>query len=100
MCSKVPTCSIDMMAASVEEKKGYDHQFVEPPPDDLLCLICLFVARDPQQMKCCGKVLCNTCLKEHRKRSIKCPQCNVNIDSFEDKRGNTVNIYIYICISP
>ena len=35
-----------MMAASVEEKKG--HEFVEPPPDDLLCLC---VARDPKQME-------------------------------------------------
>ncbi len=28
---------------------GYDYQFVEEPSDDLKCLICLCVARDPQQ---------------------------------------------------
>jgi hypothetical protein len=48
------------MAARVE---GYDHQFVEPPSNDLLCLICLCVARDPQQINCCGKVLCKGCFK-------------------------------------
>ena len=76
-----------MMAASAEEKKGYDHQFVEPPPDDLLCLICLCVARDPQQINCCGKVLCKGCLREHKEHSDDCPQCREPINSFADKRG-------------
>ena len=76
-----------MMAASAEENKGYDHQFVEPPPDDLLCLICLCVARDPQQINCCGKVLCKGCLIEHRKHSDDCPQCREPINSFPDKRS-------------
>ena len=76
-----------MMAAIVEGKKGYDHQFVEPPPDDLLCLICLCVARDPQQINCCGKVLCKVCLEEHKQHSDYCPQCRKPIKSFADKRS-------------
>ena len=40
------------MAANVGDLKGYDHQFVEPPPNEPLCLICLCVARDPQQIGC------------------------------------------------
>jgi TNF receptor-associated factor 4 len=75
------------MAASVGDLKGYDHQFVEPPPDDLICLICLCVARDPQQINCCGKVLCKGCLEEHKKNSTVCPQCRKNINSFADKRS-------------
>ena len=67
--------------------KGYDHQFVEPPPDDLLCLICLCVARDPQQINCCGKVLCKGCLEEHKKNSTVCPQCRKDINNFADKRS-------------
>ena len=75
------------MAASAEELKGYDHQFVKTPPNDLLCLICLCVARDPQQITCCGKVLCRGCLKEHKKRSNNCPQCGKYIHTSADKRS-------------
>ena len=83
------------MAASVEGKTGYNLQFVKPPPDNLYCLICQFVARDPQQMKCCGKLLCNTCLKKLREYSTKCPHCKKNIDSYKDMRGNTIDIHVY-----
>jgi TNF receptor-associated factor 4 len=75
------------MAARVGDLKGYDHQFVEPPPDDLICLICLCVARHPQQINCCGKVLCKGCLEEHKKNSTVCPQCREEINSFADKRS-------------
>ena len=68
--------------------KGYDHQFVDPPPDDLVCLICLSVARDPQQVNCCGKVLCRTCLKEHKRDSNSCLHCRNDITSFADKKSN------------
>ena len=75
------------MAASVGDLKGYDQEFLEPPPDDLLCLICLCVARDPQQISCCGKVFCKICLEEHKEHSSDCPQCRKHIVSFPDKRS-------------
>ena len=84
MCSKV---AIDIMAASVGDLKSYDLQFVEPPPDDLLCLICLCVARDPQQINCCGKLLCKGCLEKHKERSDDCPQCRKPLNTFSDKRS-------------
>ena len=80
----------------VEDSKGYDHQFVEPPLDDLLCLICLCVARDPQQINCCGKLLCKGCLEEHREHSNNCPLCRKHINSFADAISNTVYINIII----
>ena len=55
------------MASNKEDLRGYDHQFVEKYSDGLLCLICLCVARDPQQLSCCGKLLCKGCLQEHKK---------------------------------
>jgi TNF receptor-associated factor 4 len=79
------------MAANIGDLQGYDHQFVEPPPDDLLCLICLCVARDPQQIKCCGKVLCKGCLEKRKKQSNNCPQCRKHIVSFADKRGKHIH---------
>ena len=78
------------MASNTDQTlKGYEHQFVDSPPDDLVCLICLSVARDPQQVNCCGKVLCRTCLEEHKRYSNICPQCRVEITSFADKRSKS-----------
>jgi hypothetical protein len=79
-----------IMAANVGNLKGYDHQFVDPPSNDLLCLICLCVARDPQQINCCGKVFCKECLEEHKKHSNNCPQCREHIVSFADKRSKYI----------
>ena len=78
-----------MASNTVQNLKRSDHQFVDPPPDDLVCLICLSVARDPQQVNCCGKVLCRTCLQEHKRYSNICPQCRVDITSFSDKRSKS-----------
>ena len=76
--------------------QGYDHQFVEQTPQNLICLICLHVARDPQQVNCCGKLLCRGCLTEHKKRSSNCPHCRGTITSFADRRSNTLtHKYIY-----
>ena len=95
MCFYTPP-SLYIMASNVQYLKGYEHQFVESPPDDLLCLICLSVARDPQQISCCGKVLCKGCLEELKKHSNLCPQCRVDIVSFADKRSKICNIIIHI----
>ena len=44
-------------AQKAKEEKGYDHNFVDPVPNELLCLICLLAARDPQQSTCREGVL-------------------------------------------
>ena len=54
---------------------GYEHSFVDSPPDELLCLVCHHVAREAQQMECCGKVFCRTCIREVSERLGSCPNC-------------------------
>ena len=66
---------------------GYDCKFVDPTPDALVCLICTFVARDPQQTVCCGKVYCKDCLVGLSRYSNKCPHCREEFESFPDKRS-------------
>ena len=89
------------MASNVRDLRGYDHDFVEKPPNDLLCLICLCVARNPQQINCCGKLLCKGCLKQHKKCSFYCPQCRtyMYMNSFSDKKSKLKKkcmiIYMY-----
>ena len=78
------------MALSSPKLGGYDYEFVEPPPDDLICLICTFVAKDPQQLTCCGKIYCQVCLEEQQKCSNRCAQCRkVGAASFEDQRSKS-----------
>ncbi len=42
--------------------------------DDLKCLICLGVARDPLQHEACGKLFCKDCLDMFGK-DRPCPNC-------------------------
>ena len=63
-----------------DDIRGYDCDFVEPPPDDLLCKICYFPARDPQQTyECCGQIFCAVCLDRYANSMIvnnkQCPYC-------------------------
>ena len=62
-------------AHSKPDTGGYDYQFVEEPPDSLKCLICLLVARDPQQHGGCGKLFCKSCIAAHRVQRYDCPHC-------------------------
>ena len=75
------------MAVSDEWITGYDCIFVRDPPQDLICLICTFVARDPEQLTCCGRVFCRTCLEKQRSNSPKCPHCSGLICNFPDSRS-------------
>ena len=67
---------------------GYDCDFIEPPPDDLLCKICHYPARDPVLAVCCGNNFCKSCLElYHQSNIINCPHCHAeNCQSMPDKR--------------
>lgn len=40
---------------------GYDEDFISDPPDDLVCLICQFIAKDPVRIENCGHGMCKAC---------------------------------------
>ena len=75
---------------------GYDYKFVDVPSDDLKCLICLCVARDPQQHGDggCGKIFCTSCINKHKRTNDKCPNCRKVITTFKDERSKWMNIYM------
>jgi len=56
---------------------GYDYQFVEVPPDDLICKICQCPSRNPYLSVCCGHVFCKSCLDAclAASFSVVCPMC-------------------------
>ena len=60
--------------------KDYKYQFVSPPPDDVICPLCLDIVEEPHQLTCCGHHICKKCVENHRKRasSLQCPMCRHN----------------------
>ena len=57
---------------------GYDYDFVEEVPEQLVCsAVCTKVLRDPHLTACCGQHFCNSCLQHWFKRQGKqvCPHC-------------------------
>lgn len=73
------------------EGGGYDCEFVFEVPNALQCLICTAVAREAQQVDCCGKVFCKRCLrklKQGQGRKKPCPNCRKKKwKSFADKKS-------------
>ena len=51
------------------------------PPEDLKCLICLEVARDPMQHEACGKLFCKECIERNGMEN-PCPNCRISEPKF------------------
>ena len=46
---------------------GYDEQFVDPPDEDLQCIICYLPLKEPVITRC-GHKFCRQCLEERFRR--------------------------------
>jgi hypothetical protein len=77
------------MAEKQQLTGGYDLDFVDGPlNDELLCLICLFPAKDAVQQTCCGKIFCHTCLSQYNKTKKECSNCRRTTGTpFKDRRS-------------
>ena len=90
--------SVDAGEMSVDQEPmtaGYAYEWIEEPPDDLKCQICLGVARDPHQHGNggCGRMFCESCVIEHVMRTDrKCPNCRTRLVTFKDERSE------YVCM--
>ena len=51
-----------------------EFELLDDVPDELECLICQEVARDPLQHEACGKLFCKQCL-DKLGRDKPCPNC-------------------------
>ena len=56
---------------------GYDYQFVDDPPDEVICRICQYPSKNPYLTVCCGHVFCKSCLDGCGANFIDtvCPVC-------------------------
>ena len=55
----------------------YKYQFVNPPPDDLICPLCLDIVEEPHQFTCCGHHICKKCGEQIKQQTTTphCPMC-------------------------
>jgi len=81
------------MASSIG---GYDYDFINDVPEDLVCALCHFAFKNPVQIEECGHIYCKDCyqqMKEHAENSgaeLLCPLDREKIDVarvFKDKAG-------------
>ena len=54
---------------------GYECNFVEDPPEYLVCSICICPFKEPHLVSCCGKKFCVTCIKRVEYAGQPCPMC-------------------------
>ena len=57
-------------------KGGHDCDFVNDPPKDLECAICLLTLREPHVITCCGNQFCRPCIERVQRDRKPCPLCN------------------------
>ena len=70
---------------------GYDCDFVQSSPDDLLCKICHYTVHDAILSVCCGQSFCKFCLDGYLKSEViihsSCPYCcEENFQSVPDRK--------------
>ena len=60
---------------------GYDYQYLTPPPQELVCLVCKLVARKAHRTTCCSRIFCKSCLKklERCQGEFSCPGCHKSL---------------------
>ena len=66
---------------------AYDLDFSDEIDKDLKCAVCFYVCKEPHQLTCCGKLLCQSCLKEWKQHSTKCPHCRLDMQHFPDVKS-------------
>ena len=54
--------------------------FVDDPPDDIVCPVCLLPCKDPHLISCCGRKLCLSCITGIQESEVEqtCPCCRSN----------------------
>ena len=85
--------------SSYSSDGGYDLQFVDSPPDRVVCVICHLPSRDPHMTACCGHVFCKSCLdKAKATRYASCSMCkDYDFNTFCNKqiKREVQSLYVY-----
>jgi len=75
-----------MVIAILSTIGGYENEFVDAPPDALVCILCIHTCHNPYLSVCCGHNFCKSCLDKVRRDTTKCPFCrNEEFTTFPNK---------------
>ena len=66
-------------------------------PEALCCGVCTLPFREPHLLLCCGKKICESCIKRVRFQGKPCPYCNQAIRIVLDKelRSRVLDLVVY-----
>ena len=83
-----------------QDNGGYSYEFVNTPPDSLICKICYLPSRDPYLSVCCGHAFCKSCLDNVKAAAITnaCPVCrDEEFLTFLNKQANRIirSLHVY-----
>ncbi len=81
--------------AVLDPPQGYELEFLDSVPDELLCKKCTLVARRLVITGCCGESFCQTCIAD---TNTPCPACGSNeVSSFEHVKNQRLisNLRVY-----
>ena len=72
--------------------------FVERPPEDLTCPICLQVYQNPVLTSCCGNHFCLSCVEQVQLEQRPCPLCNLQkfttmLDKYFGRKVNELEVW-------
>ena len=59
----------------LNDLSGYDCDFIDEPPNALVCPVCLLPCREPHILSCCGKKACHFCITKIQQVEQPCPLC-------------------------
>ena len=78
------------METTKDHDGGYDYDFVDTPPDRVICVICHLPSREPHITECCGHVFCKSCLdKAKATKYTSCSMCkDKHFNAFCNKQIN------------
>ncbi len=81
--------------AVLDPPRGYECEFPDSVPDELLCKKCTLVARRLVITGCCGESFCQTCIAD---TNTPCPACGSNeVSSFKHVKNQRLisNLRVY-----
>ena len=75
-----------------------EFRFLSEPDEDLKCVICFEVAKDPLQHEECGKLFCKECLEKYG-RYQPCPNCRTGQSNYySDNRSKYTKAKVSLAI--
>ena len=94
------TTAVKKVPAPCKPKRNsdeYEYEFMDTPPEDIHCPICLLVLQEPYLTSCCGNHFCKKCIERVKGSWQPCPLCKssnftIMLDKFFKRKINELKV--------